>query len=295
MASGIDRRSILKSIGASTATAGIFGNAVGAGAASPPSKGLEVPESDIEVINADLQSDGSVSASSATTRPELQNLVEYIENDTGLTAITESNLSIEVETNKEEFNGYDPVITVIPFGQERDYSSRDSQPGNGVLYVYTVAEDDERVPVGTFGLVSQPVSRQSASRRDHRRVEGASSGSNRFQITSYVLNDGEPVQAYSQIREVDGSNEVSGQASVVCYACQTLVDSVCVGGTRVLGTKGCMAACALAFGANFIAAFGCASVCSTMFTAIAAVGCTAGGSIICKEMTGIAPWGIKFC
>lgn len=129
-----------------------------------------------------------------------------------------------------------------------------------------------------------------------RGTNSATEGGKR-RLTSYILNDGQPERAKTEVvgkSQVD-SDGISTQISVICASCQTLVDAVCAGSSRVLGQYGCVAACSAAFGANFIAIFGCANICSTMFTAIAAVGCTAAGSVICKEMTDRTPGYITFC
>lgn len=286
----LNRRKVIKSIGGAGGAAMV--GSLAAGQTVAQSKGPEsVPETDIDVVKATFESNTLAQATAESTkiRPEIENLVDFIEKDSGLVGEPRNRGTITVQTDNEEFNAHEPAIDVIPFGTDTRKAKevdQQSQRGNGLLFVYTVVEDEERVPVGTFGVTSRPLNDR-----------GNPKESVNYQITSYILDDGEPTRAERRVEKEPrtASNEVSAQSSVVCYSCQTLVASVCTGGSRVLGQYGCVAACSAAFGANFIAIFGCASICSTMFTAISAVGCTAGGDVICSEMTDISPWYVSFC
>lgn len=288
---GIERRNVLKAFGTTAGAASVYSGLSANGLAT---EGKTTADSDIEVVDTTLESGASVStvSSKSTLDSQTQKLVDFIEQDSGLTGVTDVNLSINVETNDEDFNSYDPAVDIIPFGNNKrdaNQNGRSPRQGGGLLFVYTVVEDGGRVPVGTFGMTSMSVG---------ARNQNSSTKADKRQVTSYALKDGEPVRAETQVVEGLQSNngDVSTQViSVVCASCQALVDSVCVGGSRVLGKYGCTAACSAAFGANFIAIFGCASICSTMFTAISAVGCTAAGSAICKEMTDLTPSYITFC
>jgi len=287
---GIERRNVLKAFGTTAGAASVYSGLSMDGLAA---EGETTSDSEVEVVDATLESGASVStvSSHSNLHAQTQKLVDFIEQDSGLTGVTDVDLTINVETNDEEFNSYDPAVDIVPFGNDKrnaNQNGRSPRQGGGLLFVYTVVEDGERVPISTFGMTSMSVGARSRN---------SSANADKRQVTSYALEDGEPVRAETQVvDELQSSNDdVTTQISVVCASCQTLVDSVCVGGARVLGQYGCTAACSAAFGANFIAIFGCASICSTMFTAISAVGCTAGGSVICSEMTDLTPSYITFC
>lgn len=287
---GRNRRNVLEAFGTTVGATSLYSGLSTTGLAAESDT---TPDSNIQVVDTSLESGTSVSTMSneSSLQPEIQKLIDFIEQDSSLTGVTDIDLAINVETNDEEFNTYDPAINIIPFGSDKRNAEREGrgpQQGSGLLFVYTIVENDERVPIGTFGMTSRPVG--------GRGMDSASEVDKR-QIRSYVLDDGKPVRAETQVKgELQATNDgVSTQISVVCASCQTLVDAVCIGGTRVLGQYACVGACSAAFGANFIAIFGCASICSTMFTAISAVGCTAGASVICEEMTDLSPWYVTFC
>lgn len=288
-----NRRKVLRALGSAaglTATSGVSAASDGSSLAELFGQGgAKTPESDIEVVDTSVETGASVSttAEKRTLRPETQALVDLMEQQSGLTAVTDVDFRIQVETNDEEFNSYDPEVSVVPFGGDKRAALKDdTEParGNGLLFQYTVEEDGERVPVGVFGMTGEALG-------------SADSNANKRRIRSYALDDGEPVLARTEVvnEEKQAKTAVGTEGLLVCSSCTTLVGAVCGAGGRVLGQYGCVAACSAAFGANFIAIFGCASICSTMFSAIAAVGCAATGTVICEKMTELTPGYITFC
>lgn len=288
-----NRRKVLRALGSAaglTATSGIASASSGSSLADLfDSQKSALPESDIEVTDTTVETGASVSttADKRTIRSSTQQLVELMERQSGLTAVTDVDFRIQVETNDAEFNSYDPEISVIPLGSDKRAAIKsDDDPvrGNGLLFVYTVVEDGERVPVGQFGMTGKPVGSQK-------------SNAQKRMIRSYAVDDGDPVLARTEIvdQQKQAQSAVGTQGLLICSSCTTLVGAVCTGGARVLGQYGCVAACSAAFGANFIAIFGCASICTTLFSAISAVGCAAGGTVICEKMTDLSPSYITFC
>ncbi|MFB6175579.1 MAG: halocin C8-like domain-containing protein, partial [Halobaculum sp.] len=275
-----NRRKVLRALGSAaglTATSGVTAASNGSSLADLfDSREDAVPESEIEVTDTTVETGGSVSttATQRTLRAETKQLVELMEKQSGLTAVTDVDFRIQVKTNDAEFNSYEPEISVIPFGGDKRAAAKNGgKPvrGNGLLFVYTVVEDGERVPVGQFGMTGKPV----GSRKGNAKKR---------MIRSYAVDDGDPVLARTEVvdQQKQAQSAVGTQGLLICSSCTTLVGAVCTGGARVLGQYGCVAACSAAFGANFIAIFGCASICTTLFNAIAAVGCAAGGTVICE-------------
>jgi len=297
----INRRRVLKSIGAT-----VSGTSLSSGSSKGEISERQYPSDKIyekTQLSDVLVTDGDLSSSLTTHLPKSNNsgldskrtaiseLVQYMETDTGLTASRTENMTVELQGESNEFNTYDPAIEIIPFGNRIDFSSffpvyedqaaNGSRQGSGLLYIFSVVEDDDRVPVGVLGMTAQ------------RQVDHSDDG--RFDRRMYVLNDGVPER--QQQETVEGPEPVAGLGMgwVACHSCQVLADAVCAGGVRVLSKWPCVGACTTAFGANFIAAFGCANICVTMFTAIGAVGCSAGAGRICSKMSNLAPWYISFC
>ncbi len=299
----VNRRKVIKSIG--VASGSFVTGSLGIGTAAANS-GTTPSEGDIEIVDTEIKHDTSVSSltGSSTTdetqisadariqqqKPKkvLKQLIDLMEQKSGLTAAKEkgtqkakkkketpyANVTVDFTTDNQNVNSYNPALDVIPFGNKKKNNSADQQ-GSGLLFVYTVVENGRRVPVGVLGLTQT------------QTPDGNTS------IRSYLIDEGEPVQA-NHIPTAD-EDSISTKGLWACSACTTLVGGVCDYGMVVVGQYACVGMCVAAFNANFVAAYGCASICSTMFSVIAAVGCAAGGTVVCQEMTERTPDNINFC
>lgn len=294
----INRRRFVKSLSAGAAGASIF-SGVGIGGASAKSYQSEptlsgTSEAGFEVIDTDLKTDQEAQTlvNSVTEKPEMSDLVDHIEQDSNLVADMSNGLKFDVRTGDNEVNKYEPALGIIPFGRDKDTTrtlpGQTLQDGAGLLFTLTVVEQGRRVPVATFGLTSKP-----SQASDYSGISTESKDS--YGITSYVLDEGIPMKSNQQAVSTRQLNDspVSTQGLIACSACTTLVGGVCAFGSRIVGMYGCVAACVAAFNVNFVAVYGCSSICSTLFNVIAAVGCGAGGTVICNELSERSP--VKFC
>jgi len=272
----ISRRKIIRLLGTSgtlTAFAGLSASNVAA-ADDEQKDSEEEDEKSFNVTKTDLKTEDKAQISSTSDspiHPLISELVTFMENKTGLMGHEDSNIYLDVETDNTEANNYDPRVSVIPFGVD---STESKEKGNspdtsrsGFLFVFTVVEDDERVPVGTYGITAV----------------GLPSG--KLKKRTFGLEDGSPAQFLNEkvAKPTPDSSEdgITTQETLQCAACKTAAKAICAAGGRTAGQYICVGACSLAFGANFIAIFGCATICSALATAISTVGCNAGAGGIC--------------
>src|SRR6056297_1973041 len=105
---GIERRNVLKAFGTTAGAASVYSGLSMDGLAA---EGETTSDSEVEVVDATLESGASVStvSSHSNLHAQTQKLVDFIEQDSGLTGVTDVDLTINVETNDEEFNSYDPA------------------------------------------------------------------------------------------------------------------------------------------------------------------------------------------
>jgi len=270
------RRNLLRLLGIAGST-----TALGGLSASSASAAENNDENSFNVVGADLNTENTVQVSStsiSSTYPLIDELVSFMENKTGMESWTDSNLYIDVETDNAEANSYDPRVSVIPFGADSAETKGNNLSPNlskaGFLFVFTVVENGERVPVGTYG----------------QTAVGLPSG--KYKKRSFGLKDESPTQFSNEV--VDGpssSGGVTTQDTIPCAACQVVVEAICAGVGGTIGQYACVAACSAAFGANFIAIFGCATICSALFRAVAVVGCATQTEDVCVYAQNNSPIG----
>ncbi|SHL60967.1 halocin C8-like domain-containing protein [Haladaptatus paucihalophilus] len=264
------RRRVLKSIGVASSFTALSGLSVGSGSAKP-GKSIQTENGQgLNVVDATLNTGSAIHTlnTASTVEIRVENLINYMERKSGLKPESSSEIYINVQTDNSEANQFDPRISVIPFGVDTSQSQkRNSTNGAGFLFVFTVKEEGTRVPVGLYGLTSKEINSGEYIRREFGLKDESP-----HQYSNEVIAD-------SQLSTPGG---VTTMDTIPCAACQVLVDTVC---GKVIGGIGgryvCVAACSAVFGANFIAIFGCAAICSALIQAATAVGCTTVDKQIC--------------
>lgn len=275
----IPRRKIIRLLGTSGTLTALSGLSVSsASAADSDDENDENDENSFKVTNADIKTEDKAQVSSESTssiHPLIGELVTFMENKTGMKACEDSNIYLDVDTDNSEANSYDPRISVIPFGadstkekqKEKEKDGTSNKSKSGFLFVFTVVEEGERVPVGTYGTTAV----------------GLPNG--KYKKRSFGLEDGSPAQfsneKVAEPTSSGSSDDITTQDTVPCAACQVVVETICAAGGRTAGQYVCVGACSAAFGANFIAIFGCATICSALMSAVAAVGCATQTKDIC--------------
>lgn len=129
-----NRRDILKVVGTTVGATSLYS---GLSPSVLAAQSDTTSDSDIEVVDATLESGAAVStvSSESSLHPKAQHLVGFIEQDSGLTGVTDVNLSIDVKTNDKEFNSHDPAIDIIPFGGNKQKAKkRGRDPQQGVVF-----------------------------------------------------------------------------------------------------------------------------------------------------------------
>jgi hypothetical protein len=287
--SSMNRRSVLRALGAGTAVTGL-GAGIGSAKSSfanPSSQnattengvivskeGTDLKITDVQALEAgrarsELKNAPSVPETSAIKQWFLQNDLRPSIPDAG---------GLEFTTSKQVVNEGTPVVVSVPYKPTgRDESS--VQAGL-VNHLIINGENGERVPAAAIGIyteetdqgVQQKLVGSSYTEETNQRVQQRSVGS----------SAGESVVFHEETVEggVTGSGEFSTSQSIGCATCQIIYDGL-VGGTwGAVNRAACLYGCTVTGPAYLV----CAGACTIILSAITTYGTFYTAPVFCSDI-----------
>ncbi len=272
----LNRRSIVKGIGASTAAFSLGGIPAVSSAQASSTSGLSVVDASID------QNVSTAAAEMVSQNSVVDELASLMEDEAGLSRQS-SSTTISLTTNDDELNALAPRIEAIPFTKAAKTSKNAaknaaSQVRTGVLFITTALQDGTRVPASAFGLSTEALSLPSNA-----------NGNPKAEITTYGAVDGTPsvldTQKVQTRDPVSSSGDVQTQDDLIdCFTCTTLVTALCELGAGRLGQSTCVSRC-LPLISTLAGYTICAGSCLLLVEAIERLGCGVTAATLCAAAT----------
>lgn len=287
----LDRRSVLKKLGAGAAVSSFS-------MAGMASAQRSIPESDVEITGMTGVSPDAGDVQAIAEREETSLLSQQIKDETGLELDTEFAVGINLETDDDELNSHDPRVMHLPLKpsgagdtpsiQPRESTSEPefSIDNGGTILAITIQEDGERTIAGLMGMTRQKSQVGSSSTDSNATVD----------TKSFVVEDGSAKvhreSTGEQPLKADWQSEIGGSTTTVtpadtnftCWGCATVVGIACAG-AATLSYSSCVSAAFASSVFSPTAGAAVAAFCTYIVSNAGTLSCAAGTAAICAGVT----------
>jgi|GEM_PF-1810326 len=252
----VDRRGVLKSVGAAGVASGL--GLVGSSMTAAATGG---DEAEFNITDATLKdADAAAFDREATLHGEESGqLTREMARATGRSAETQA-ISFDLETDDQDVNAVSPAVTAVPMKPaSKDWN--DVTPTDITLQFALTADDNgQRKAVSTVG-----VSFHSGPR---------ALSSNEMRVDTYGKDSDDEI---SVVRKETAERPDVGTDGLGCDGCKVVVGAICVGVNTTLGRKACISRCIPIVISNPLIGTGCAGLCYALTSTFGKIACGSGG------------------
>lgn len=266
----VNRRNVLKSIGAAGFVASGFASTTGTAAAQ--SKDAPFTVTDHSVVKHDAALD---EVGTSMMDDTVSSLISIVNETTGFDAYTDKPLVFAFQTDNEEVNARNPALATIPLlpsaksGKQLTPAATAGRHNGGVAFIL-VADDEEgdRRPTSTLAHTAKPKS----SQRPLVSTE-------EVQITHNIY--GEEQGSLGVVASEESTGRPSGSVSTMdnCLTCTAVVGTACES-AEVVGEAEFLDACAAATVADPLVGLGCFGL-WLLVQSQGTIVCTGTGAAVC--------------